>query len=177
MDQSDNNLTEAFLQPYLREARVRYFKAGAGGVAVSRNTGVRHAGGVLVALTDDDCTVPRAWLSDFVDAFQTDSRIAMVFGNVLAGPHQSELGFVQAYVRNQPFVARGIRDRHRVEGIGACMALRRSVWEELGGFDEMLGAGGAFKSAEETDFAVRVLLAGYRIYETPNGTCVTPGQA
>ena len=47
------------------------------------------------------------------------------------------------------------------------MALRRELWQRLGGFDEMLGAGGCFGAGEEGDFALRALRGGYHVYETP----------
>jgi hypothetical protein len=51
-------------------------------------------------------------------------------------------------------------------GIGAGMAIRRSCVEKLGGFDNFLGAGGMFPSADDRDIAIRALLCGYQVYET-----------
>jgi hypothetical protein len=47
------------------------------------------------------------------------------------------------------------------------MAVRRRVCEELRGFDPLLGLGAAFRAAEETDFAIRALQAGYFVLEDP----------
>ncbi len=47
------------------------------------------------------------------------------------------------------------------------MAFRRGLWKELCGFDEMLGAGAYFQSAEEIDVLIRALLGGHFILETP----------
>jgi GT2 family glycosyltransferase len=129
--------------------------------------GARHARGEILAYTDDDCTVPPDWLRTIADAFRADERIGMVFGNILAGPHDRDRGFVQAYVRKSSFTATKATQKHLVEGIGACMAIRRDVWEAVGGFDLALGAGGRFRSAEDTDLSLRVLLAGFHVHETP----------
>jgi GT2 family glycosyltransferase len=51
--------------------------------------------------------------------------------------------------------------------MGACMAIRRSTWESLGGFDAMLGPGADFPAAGEGDFAYRALRAGWWIHDTP----------
>lgn len=55
------------------------------------------------------------------------------------------------------------------------MAFRRSVWEQVGGFDEMLGAGSRFKAAEDMDFAVRALQNGFPVYATPEVEVVHHG--
>jgi glycosyltransferase involved in cell wall biosynthesis len=166
VDQSDNDLTQESVQRYLIRPDVQYFRTSTRGLAAARNIGIAHARSELIALTDDDCTVTPNWLQELSEAFLMDERVAIVFGNVLACSHDRSSGFIPAYVRRGACLARSMIDKHKVEGIGACMALRRSVWSELGGFDEMLGAGGRFRSAEELDFAIRTLQASHSIYET-----------
>jgi hypothetical protein len=118
-------------------------------------------------MTDDDCRVAPDWLRRVAEAFATSDGIAVVFGNVVAAPHDRARGFISSYHKETPFLARGIRDKPKVEGIGACMGIRAGAWAALGGFDVMLGAGSRFKSADDTDFAIRALLSGYEIHETP----------
>lgn len=167
VDQSDNALTETSLQSFWVNPCFRYLKSATRGVSTGRNLGISTASGELIAITDDDCEVPGDWLQELSAAFDVDNRIGVVFGNVLPGTHDRTAGFIPSYVRREPFTARSIREKHRVEGISACMGIRKNVWQMLGGFDQMLGAGAPFKSAAETDFAIRALLAGYLIYETP----------
>ena len=105
--------------------------------------------------------------SHLVAAFALDDRIGIVFGNTLAGPYDPAAGVIPSYIRQAPFMAMSMRHKDQVEGLSACMGLRRTAWDSLGGFDEGLGAGGTLKSGAETDFAIRALLAQYYIYETP----------
>jgi glycosyltransferase involved in cell wall biosynthesis len=167
VDQSDNTLTEASLQLFHTNRHLRYLKSATQGISTGRNLGIAMASGELIAITDDDCEVPTNWLQELSAAFDVDQRIGIVFGNVLAEAHDRTAGFVPSYERREPSVARSIREKHRVEGISACMGIRRSAWQILGGFDQMLGTGAPFRSASETDLAIRALLAGHWIYETP----------
>lgn len=50
---------------------------------------------------------------------------------------------------------------------GACMLVRREVWEEIGGLDETY-----FMYSEEVDWCWRVKRAGWRIYYTPEAEIV-----
>ena len=167
IDQSTDGESESALAEWKSDPRFHYSRSATQGLARARNMGFRRARAPIVAMTDDDCRVPPDWLRSVGAAVEKGDTIGLVFGNVDAAPHDSGKGFISAYHRKSPFVARGIRDKPRVEGIGACMGVRTKTWAALGGFDEMLGAGSKFKSADDTDFAIRALLSGYEIHETP----------
>ncbi len=167
IDQSEDDLTEKSLQPFMVDPRLHYQRSSDRGLSRGRNIGIQNTQSEFIALTDDDCEAPTYWLEELAAAFALDHRIGIIFGNVEAGPHDSKAGFIPTYVCPGPFLASHMRRKHLTNGISACMGMRRSVWQKLGGFDEMLGAGSLFKAGEETDFAIRALLLGYSIYETP----------
>jgi len=167
VDQSNDGRTEVAIQPFLAERRFRYVKTDSLGVSIGRNIGIDLAKTELVAITDDDCEVPTNWLVEMVNALALDERIGLVFGNVIAGEFGKTQGFIPTYERDEPYLASSVWEKNRVCGIGACMGLRRSAWQVLKGFDEMLGPGAQMMSNEEGDFTIRMLIAGYKVYETP----------
>jgi GT2 family glycosyltransferase len=173
VDQSDNEATAEALSRF-RDA-VCHVRTSTRGSSRARNAGIDRAEGEIIGLLDDDCEVPATWLQELAKAFAVDSRIGIVFGNVQPAPHDSKSGFVPAYIRHAPFLAKTIREKHQVEGMSACMGIRRSVWQALGGFDTMLGVGAPLGAGAEVDLAIRSLQAGYFVYETPSLTLVHHG--
>jgi O-antigen biosynthesis protein len=168
IDQSKDDKTEGSVQRFFSDPRFRYEKTSTVGLSTGHNLGIANAHSELIAIIDDDCEAPAQWLGNLVKAFAAHPGIGLVFGNVLPGPHDRFLGFIPAYVRNKPLLILGLQEKHRIEGMGACMGLKRTVWHELSGFDEMLGPGAPFKAAGDIDYCVRTLLAGYSVYETPS---------
>jgi glycosyltransferase involved in cell wall biosynthesis len=175
IDQSTDDMSELALREWRDHPRLRYTRTGSRGLASARNLGFSTARPGIVAMTDDDCRVPRDWLRKMVTAFSAGDRVAIVLGNVLRAEHDSSTGFILGYTRTTPFLATGIRDKPQVEGMGACMAIRTEAWSALSGFDTMLGAGSRFPSSDETDFIIRALLSGYQAYETPDVSVVHYG--
>lgn len=175
VDQSDDDSTRGGLCPFLTDPRVRYLRSGTSGVSAARNEGIEAARNELIAITDDDCVPSTRWLRDVAEAFDYDERIAVVFGNVLPAPHDAQLGFVPAHVRSEAILLDGIGDAYGVQGMSACMGLRRSAWQALGGFDLVLGAGAPLKSGAEVDLAIRALAAGYCVLQTPRVAVVHHG--
>ena len=57
--------------------------------------------------------------------------------------------------------------RYRVFGMGANFALRRSILDRVGLFDEALGGGGPLRSSQDFDLAYRVYRAGYAVILVP----------
>jgi glycosyltransferase involved in cell wall biosynthesis len=175
VDQSVDDVTAASLRPFLDNPRLRYTRSATTGVSTGRNIGIGEAQSELIAITDDDCEVAPDWLWKLVAGFARDSRIGIIFGNVVPGRHDSTSGFIPGYSRHEPFLARGMHEKAQVEGLSACMGLRRSLWQVLGGFDQMLGAGSPLKSGAESDLTIRALLARYYVYETPDMTVIHHG--
>ncbi|MGH7450282.1 MAG: glycosyltransferase family 2 protein [bacterium] len=167
VDQSEDDRTERAIQPFLDDSRLRYIRSDTKGCSSGRNIGIRQAQGSTIFITDDDCELKPNCLKELINVLNRDLRVGIVFGNVLPGPHDVSTEFIPAYVRSESFLARNMNEKHQVEGISACMGLRRDVWLKLNGFDQMLGTGSALKSGAETDFTIRALLNGYFVYETP----------
>ncbi len=160
VDQSDD---QSYLAALPQDPRLRPLRSGTRGLSRGRNEGVAAARYELVAFTDDDCLVPPDWPAAAARGLGQDGRVAMLFGNVLPEVHHGQV--VPGHVRSGRRRADFLWQKNRVEGMGACMALRRSVWQELGGFDPLLGAGAEFRAGEDLDLAIRSLSAGYSIVE------------
>ncbi len=168
IDQSDDFLTAEGLTCFASDRRLSVVKSTEIGLARARNMGWRRTSMELLAFTDDDCEACPGWLEGLAAALAHDERIGVVFGAVRAPDYDRSKGFVMSYAPPQFHVARQIREKAGVEGVGACMAVRRSMLAALGGFDEELGSGARLCSAEDTDIGVRALLAGFYVCETPD---------
>lgn len=167
IDQSDDLRTKHALKPVWNDSRFHYRWSDTQGVSLARNLGIQNARGEIIAISDDDCLVPKNWLLTIVEAFEKDNRIGIVFGNVFPGSHDSASGFIPTYIREKPFLALSLTDKLEAEGLSACMAMRRDLWKHLHGFDPMLGSGGVLRSGAEGDFTIRALREGHGVYETP----------
>jgi glycosyltransferase involved in cell wall biosynthesis len=168
LDQSRDDLTEQSIEAFRGDGRFRYLRSREIGLSRGRNRGVTETQGKIIAFTDDDCDVPSDWIESIARAFCLDAKVLLVFGSVTAAAHDSAKGFIPCYEVKKPFVARSVHDKNHIDGMGACMALRRSLWEELSGFDLCLGPGSPLRSADENDFVLRTLIAGHWVYETPS---------
>jgi glycosyltransferase involved in cell wall biosynthesis len=167
IDQSDTGQAEEALRSLAGDDRLSVVKSKQIGLSRARNVGWQKTSAKLLAFTDDDCETCPGWLEGLASALASDEHIGVVFGAVRAPDYDRSRGFVMAYSPAKFHVVRHIGEKARVEGVGACMAVRRSTLAAVGGFDEELGVGGRLCSAEDTDIAVRALLSGFYVCETP----------
>lgn len=177
VDQSDGGSTEGVVRALGDGTRVdlRYERTPTRGLSRARNVGLQVARAPIVAMTDDDCTVAPSWTRAIVDAFERQPKVALLFGNVEPAPVTDGLGFIPAYERSDAFVATRVSQKAYVAGMGACMAMRRDVVLDLGGFDPRLGAGSPCRAGEEVDLTLRVLASGWWVQETPEVRVVHHG--
>ncbi len=175
VDQSRSDITAEAMAPFVSAGQIRYIRSGEEGLSRSRNLGLAQSTGEVVAFTDDDCTVSEDWLHRIAEAFESGENIGIVFGSVIPAPHDHEKGFIPSTERHAPLVISRSRDRYRIGGMGACTAIRRSLWKDIAGFDTQLGAGSRLRAAEDTDFSLRALEHGFKVFETPEVKVVHHG--
>jgi len=167
IDQSGNDLSRERLRPFLDDPRVRYSAHPESGLSAALNRGANLTTADLLAITGDDCTVRNDWLEKIVAAFDAHPNVGILFGSVLPGPYAHDDGFVPGCVLSETALIEGLEEIHRLSGTTANMAVRRSVWQELHGFDEALGVGAPLRSAEDLDLTLRSLARGYHVLQTP----------
>jgi glycosyltransferase involved in cell wall biosynthesis len=167
VDQSKDNETLEALRPFSTDSRLRYVKIATVGKGNALNAGLRESKGSVIAITDDDCTVPPNWLEEFALVFATYPKVAVAFCGVEAGEHDPTAGFIPDYVLSSERMLTTMHEARHVRGLGAGIAVRRYMIEEIGRFDPMLGPGSKFPSCDDRDIAMRSLLAHHHVYETP----------
>jgi len=126
------------------------------GPAIARNVGILAAKGEIVAFTDADCSPDKDWLKLLVAGFR-GNEIGGVYGDVVTS-------------KKEPIIY-----PIRVAPVGpwivtANVAYRRSVLLSIGLFD------GRFRECyrEDTDLALRVMKAGFKIIHEPNARVYHP---
>ncbi len=167
VDQSKRPNGEVAAMDRIRGCQVRYVHSATEGLSRARNVGLREASSDVVVLMDDDMFVEDEWLRVLLEGRGTGSHV-IATGRVLPGPPEAggEAAPAAALVtREEPEV---YTDPQRLDVVpGANVALPRQVVLELGGFDERLGAGTRFASADDNDMGYRLLRAGCEVRHVP----------
>lgn len=170
IDQSSDDSTERALAPFRDDLRLRYLHTPTQGVGLARNIAIAEAKAEYLIMTDDDCDVPADWVAQMVTALERHPRVAIVFCNVHAGPHDPAQGWILINLTDRDRLISSVPAWCSAgganAGIGAGMAMRRSYIQKIGGIDAQLGSGSIFRSGWETDATLRALLHGYQIYRT-----------
>lgn len=160
IDQSTTDATGRVLADLVAtDRRLRYVHRDEAGLSRAYNAGIDATTGDILAFTDDDCVADTGWIQSIVDAFRAEPDAEMLYGEVVAfGETSDDVQMTPSLVfdRSRRLTKRG---GFEVIGMGANFAARRSLFEKVGPFDNVLGGGGPLRSAQDFDLVYRVLLA------------------
>lgn len=142
------------------------------GYGPANNRLAEHATGDLLLLLNNDTVLAPSCLRRMVDLLTSDSEIAAVTpqfrsfdGAVLEmgsflGSSGSARQFLRSKLPPQSLLGRPLNAHY---GSAACLLLRRSDWNKLGGFDDLY----APAYYEDTDLCLRLSQAGRKILVEP----------
>jgi GT2 family glycosyltransferase len=165
----------------LSDRRLRYVVEPVPGLSRARNRGVAEARCAIVAFTDDDVVVDRAWLSGLERGFARAPEVALVTGLVATAELETQAQQIfESSVSWSTNCAARVWDLSAPPpgdvlfpytagqlGTGANFALKREYVSALGPFDEALGAGTPTGGGEDLDIFLRALLCGFKLAYEP----------
>lgn len=148
VDDGSSDATRAVVEE-IEDSRVRYVFQNNTGAAAARNRGARLANSDYLTFLDSDDEALPGWLERLHEAFVVDNADIVCCGleKVGVGREVDEKGGVRLPVNMGPMYG-DIVGRFTNSG---SYALRRSIFEEVGGFDEELSSG------QHTELAMRLV--------------------
>lgn len=170
---SDNGSTDGSRE-YIRQnfPRGRLIENGKNlGFALANNIAAQYSKADILVFINPDTTVEPFWLENLLKPFR-DPNVGLTTSKILLMGARDKIntcgntmhisGITQCRGINES--AENFPDTEEVAAVsGAAFAIRRSLFEKLGGFDADF-----FLYMEETDLSVRARLMGYKCIYVPN---------
>jgi GT2 family glycosyltransferase len=187
---TEREKTEAFA----RQFGAKYVLEPRSGLSLARNLGLSLAAHEIIAFTDDDCIPATDWLAHKLktlaepDVWACTGRVVQhnsdgacdlfeeVAGQNLGGERRTfsrtDLDFgIGKFLSNVGKVfLKHMKSKAPVPwclGHGSSMAFRKEVFEQIGLFDERLGAGAPLKACDDTEMFYRILKSNHKIVYNP----------
>ncbi|WP_191085036.1 glycosyltransferase family 2 protein [Roseococcus microcysteis] len=168
VDQNPDARLDALVAEWTPRLNLRHLRAPRPHANAARNLGLRHARGDLVAFPDDDCLLPPGTLARVRATFDAAPALAALTGPAAAP--EGGLGSGRWNGKAGPITLENVW----TSVIEFNLWLRRDAALRLGGFDEGMGPGARFGSAEGNDLVCRALSAGMEARYDPALRVVHP---
>ena len=176
VDQSEDARMTSHVERLRRHCPVRHVRTPRAGASAARNIGARLATGDIISFPDDDCWYPAGALRLAAGVLDRTPSLDGVTGRTVATDGSPGIG---RFTTQAAWVS---RRNIWTTSIEFTIFLRRSVWAAVGEFDESIGTGAQtpFQAGEGTEYLIRAIDLGFRIWFDPDlviGHPVTPLEA
>ncbi|MFQ5786421.1 MAG: glycosyltransferase family 2 protein [Thermodesulfobacteriota bacterium] len=163
VDQNRDNRLEPILTSYYDEFPILHLRSETG-LSRARNVGLQHISGDIVAFPDDDCWYPNNLLQKVANFYDLNPKCGGFTGRSVDNACRTT--FRKWDKTDGPVNRFNVWSR----GISFTIFLTRNSVEKAGCFNETLGVGAntPWGSGEETDYLLRVLRLGTRVYYDHN---------
>jgi glycosyltransferase involved in cell wall biosynthesis len=163
VDQNRSEDLVGLCESYRDRLSIKHIRIDRKGLSLARNYGLRAAEGEIIAFPDDDCEYPKDLLANIDkclgDAGGLDGLTAIsrdkCNGEVSCGKFALRGGFLRPS---------NVWRRH----ISITIFLRKTVCDQIGGFDEQFGVGAKWEGAEESDYLIRALYTNAKVLYNPD---------
>ncbi|MCR4866297.1 MAG: glycosyltransferase family 2 protein [Lachnospiraceae bacterium] len=150
------------------------------GFAYAVNRGIEAADTEFVLLLNNDITIDSDFVVNLEKAIEADERIFSVNSKMCqmkspelldgAGDHYCALGWAYAAYKNKKADAYAKKDCPIFSACGGASIYRRSIFDEIGLFDEE-----HFAYLEDVDIGYRALISGYKNMYCQSAVCYHAG--
>ena len=151
----DDGSTDPFtlrLLDRLREAGYGVIRQDNRGLSAARNRGMASARGEYLIPLDADNRIRPGYLQQAIAVLDAQPRVGVVYGD------RAMFGMRNETVQVPDFDHQTLREGNYID---ACAVLRKTLWQEVGGFDETLPA------YEDWDLWLAASEAGWRFHHLP----------
>jgi GT2 family glycosyltransferase/tetratricopeptide (TPR) repeat protein/glycosyltransferase involved in cell wall biosynthesis len=168
VDNASSDGTVKYLKQLSKKHRhiKTYFNKENRGFAAGNNQAVKKANGAYIMILNNDILVGENWLSGMMRALHMDERIGVVgpLTNRISGlqmvantPYHDAAGFFKYAQEFRGKYGGNITPRRRLAGFA--MLMRKSLYQNIGGFDEDFGSG----NYEDDDLCMKVRKRGFAL--------------
>ena len=142
------------LEKYRKRRNVVIINQKNKGAVSARNAGIKKARGEFIAVVDDDGILERRWLRKMVGFLGRNPHVGMAYSDIKNKKLENP-SFVESLMYDYLMASRGAVNGDK-ESMMMCNCFRRSVFEQIGFYDERLGGAKTSGICADTEFAQRI---------------------
>ncbi|EOU1829554.1 glycosyltransferase [Clostridium perfringens] len=160
IDQSYDELTKSLVEDYKGILNIIYKKVSFKGLSKARNVGIKLSNGSYIVLLDDDARYSKDYLEEANKIIDKNINEKIILSGKIIDDSIDEEFVKYGNVKNEQVLNK--KNIFKV-CLSAALIIDKKDIMQVGGFDERLGVGAFFGSAEESDLIFNLIDYGYKI--------------